>query len=392
MKNSNELIKPIENDGNSAYWKTQEAIQAYRDHVAMRQAVPKNHTHWMREFESHFKDKNIAEISPAEIEGFLFANWGECERSTWNQTKAKISGFYSFAIKELKRKGSPSFHNPCDLIDDQKHLKRKKHEFLHIPKMRELLKTFSTPSHWLWFHIMVTAGLRVSELTELRPMDVSGRILTLGGGLPCKSGRPFGEEEAVIPQVIADRLKDYMAKMSAEERIFKISHTSIGELLSRRCKKLNIDHMSANDMREWCSSFWDENNDSSMLKFVVRPMIDSRSTKYVTELSVPDVMERQDLIMVPVLFGDSPTGYTHTHDFFQATDSKPNSIASESLAASQPKPSGGDQEQTNNTGFLTNPLKSTPHPQPGTATSTPSLHSTRYSSPMNLPSGAHQTT
>lgn len=295
-----------------AFWKTQDAIQAYLEHVAMRHAVPRNHTYWAGKFEAHFKDKNIAEIPPAEIEGFLFANWGECERSTWNKIKMNVSGFYSFAIRELKRKGSPSFHNPCGLIDDQRHIKRKKHEFVAIDKMKALLNSFKQPNHWLWFHILVTAGLRISELTELRPMDVSGRILTLGGGAPCKSGRPFGEEEAVIPQAVADKLSAYMVRMGAEERIFKTSHANISALLDRRCVNLNMDHMSPHDLRRWIATYYYGQKEIAAVRFVLRHssledgkgniILDALTGKYVMPLTPAAMIEVQDETLAVELF------------------------------------------------------------------------------------------
>lgn len=85
------------------------------------------------------------------------------------------------------------------------------------------------------------------------------------------------------------------------------------------------------------------------------------------------------MIMVPALLGGSPTSYAHTHDFYQATDSKPNPKTVEPITASsqnqetdekagrdKPFPYGdarpdisggdkplpyGDQEQANNTGI-----------------------------------------
>lgn len=295
-----------------AYWKTQDAIQAFKEHVAARHAIPIVHNHWTGKFIEHFRDKNIAEITPAEIEGFLFAHWGECERSTWNKRKAMISGFYSFAIRELKRKGSPSFHNPCGLIEDQKQVKRKKQEFIRIDKMKELLDTFTKPSHWLWFHILTTAGLRISELTELRPMDVSGRVLTLGGGAPCKSGRPFGEEGAVIPQVVADRLKVFMNGMRDDERIFKTAHSNVFTVLKTHCRQVRADEISPHGLRKWCSTFYFERKEMPAARFVLRHstletgkgevIIDPLLGRYLIPLAPERMMEVQDGTMVKELF------------------------------------------------------------------------------------------
>lgn len=313
LKELGEVNKKLEK--RIAYWKTQDAIQAFKEHVAARHAIPTVHNHWTRLFAEHFRDRNIAEIPPAEIEGFLFVHWGECERSTWNQMKMKVSGFYSFAIKELKRKGSPSFHNPCGLIEEQKHVKRKKHDFLRGDKMRELLDTFTKPSHWLWFHILVTAGLRISELTELRPMDVSGRVLTLGGGAPCKSGRPFGEEQAVIPQLVADRLKVYMNGMRDDERMFKTVHSNIFTVLKRHCKQIRADEMSPHDLRRWVATFYFEAKELPAARFVLRHstlenekrevIIDPLLGRYIIELSPEMMAQVQDRMLVKELFGNA---------------------------------------------------------------------------------------
>lgn len=295
-----------------AYWKTQDAIQAYKENAFARHACPENHTRWMREFELLFKDKNIAEISPMEIEGFLFAGWGNCERSTWNVMKARVSGFYSYVIKELKRKGSPSFHNPCILIDDMKNVKSKKHEFVRIDKMRELLDTFTTPHHWLWYHILLTAGLRISELTELRPMDVAGRVLTLGGGKPTKSGRPFGEEQAVIPHVVADKLKVYMKGLRDDERIFKTSHSNAFVVLKTHCKQIKADEMSPHDLRRWVATYYDRLAEYQMRRFVLRhssitvegvEVLSPLEGRYVASLSPAEASEKQDRTLTRELFG-----------------------------------------------------------------------------------------
>lgn len=167
--------------------------------------------------------------------------------------------------------------------------------------MRELLDTFTTPHHWLWYHILLTAGIRISELTELRPMDVAGRVLTLGGGAPCKSGRPFGEEQAVIPQVVADRLKVYMKGLRDDERIFKPSHSNAFVVLRTHCRQIKADEMSPHDLHNWCVSFWEQNGDTQMINFIIRPSLGSRAEIYVKIISAEEAMIRQDQVMTPAL-------------------------------------------------------------------------------------------
>ncbi|MDO8445925.1 MAG: SNF2-related protein [Deltaproteobacteria bacterium] len=365
-------------------WKVESAVAAFKEHIQRKHRKPdQNYSYFLKEFDIHFRERNVAEITPEDIEEFLFSRWGNKAGSTWNLHKAHASSIFSFCITDLKNKGLPLFHNPCALVKDVQVEKKDRKFIVPAENMKQLLNTFATPHHWLMFHILVTAGLGIEELLCLRPVDVNGRTLKLATysigekGIRSQEVGPKSgkfEEYAVIPQVVADRLKVYMQGMSADKPIFHRTSNAIRAALETHCKQAFTDKLTPHDLRKWCTGFWEQNNDPAMMHFVLRPSLDARSAKYLTELSVHEVMARQDLIMVPELIGNSPTGYIH--DFYQSTDSKPNPNAAESLDASsqnqntddttgrdKPFPYGdpkndtsaggkpGEQEQANNTGI-----------------------------------------
>jgi integrase len=82
--------------------------------------------------------------------------------------------------------------------------------------MREFIGSGNSFTHRIIFGMLTTAGLRISELLNLRKKDISGRVLTLR--YP-KSG--LKEEKAVIPSKLAVELKYYM-RNHADERSFSL--------------------------------------------------------------------------------------------------------------------------------------------------------------------------
>lgn len=303
----------IESIETAPFWKTQDAVAAFREYTEGKHRKPvQNYDYFLREFNVHFADRNMAEITPAEVEEFLYTKWGDKSGSTWNQSRSRASSLFSFCIKELKCKESPSFYNPCGLIDDVPVGKKERKEFIRIDKMRQLLDTFDKPHHWLMFHILVTAGLRIEELTCLRPMDVNGRVLKIATYTD-EDGREVGleskrlEEYAVIPQMVADRLKTFMQGMPEDKPIFPYSHVSIRDVLATHCKWVYMDRLKPHDLRKWVASFWERHGYTQMVNFIMRPSLGSRAEIYVNIISAEEAMVRQDQVMTPALIDNLQT-------------------------------------------------------------------------------------
>ena len=172
-----------------------------------------------------------------------------------------------------------------------------------VEKIHELLDTCKDVKHWLMFSIMATAGLRVGELLKLKPVDVNGRILTLREP---KSGKD--KEYAVIPQLVADKLKEYSKYIHPDKPIFPGKRGWVNNLLADRIHKLRLERLSSHDLRRWCATFWEREKDIDMMRFVLRHsgindsngnvVLDSLAARYVIHLTAKEAMERQDMVMV----------------------------------------------------------------------------------------------
>ena len=298
--------------------KTQDAVAAFSEYIDRKHRKPgQNYDYFLREFNIHFADRNMAEITPAEVEGFLYVKWGGKSGATWNQCKGRASSLFSFCIKELKRKGSPSFHNPCGLVDDVPVGKKERKEFVRIDKMKQLLDTFTLPHHWLMFHILATSGIRIEELTCLRPIDVTGRVLRLAT-YKNEAGREVGpkskrfEEYAVIPQIVADKLKTYMQGMPGDKPIFKYAHATIREVLETHAKSIQMGKVLPHDLRRWVATYWERQRDYGMVRFVLRHssvkdeggnvIISPLTGLYVAPFSAAEACQAMDGALVEELF------------------------------------------------------------------------------------------
>lgn len=290
----------------TSHWLAEDAVQAYREYIQVNHRCPDNFGPLLEQLQSVFQGRNIVQIIPNEIEGFLFSRWGHLQKSTIKKRKEQLSQFFNFCIRELRRKGAPDFHNPVKLVQEIKAPPKTREGFLPVEKIQELLDTCKDIKHWLMFSIMATAGLRVGELLELTPNDINGRILTLREP---KSGKD--KEYAVIPQLVADRLKEYSKYFHPDKSIFPGKTNWVNKLLAARTTKLRLEHLSSDDLQRWAAMFWTIRKDISMMIFVLRRssfkkwtnkgVLDFLAMSYITPLTVKEAMERQEEVMAKEL-------------------------------------------------------------------------------------------
>ena len=86
------------------------------------------------------------------------------------------------------------------------------------------------PRNRLMLELMARGGIRIGEVLKLRVKDVDDRKLLVTSP---KSGRQ--SEIVIIPQKVADRLKDYIrAKdLTFEQRVFPLSYTGAREIVQK---------------------------------------------------------------------------------------------------------------------------------------------------------------
>lgn len=284
---------------------TADAVEAFREHISTHHRCPENFDYLLKVFESSFHRRNVAELPPSEVEDFIHSTWGSGKASTLAKRADQLSAFFNFCIRILKRNGSSGFINPCSLIERVRVVAEARKGFIDPEKMQGLLRTCTDPRHWLMFAILITAGLRVSELLKLRPMDVDGRVLTL---LYPKSGKE--REYAVIPNAIAGKLREHIDNIPTQGVIFPASRGSVNRLVQRHSRKVGLE-LTTHDFRRWTATFWERHGEMAMTRFVLRhsrirdesgvTVLEPLTARYVSVLSVQEAMDRQDKVMAPAL-------------------------------------------------------------------------------------------
>jgi integrase len=279
-----------------AYLSVEDAVQAYSQHLKEGKSrrgtlhrKPENFRYLLAVFEREFKGRNIAEITSDEIEIFIANNWHDAQSGTIKQRKTQLRVFFNWVILYLKKHGAAVFQNPCELLEPVAH-QIERPEFIPVEKMIEFIRSGTTFTHKIIFAILATAGLRISELLNLRKKDVSSRVLTLR--YP-KSG--LREERAVIPSKLAVELKFYMRNHTEEQKVIPLSEKAVFNAVKNHglCSGLDLNPHS---LRKWCASYWERKGEIGMVNYVLRHNSPSLRERYVAPLSIEEVMGKQEIM------------------------------------------------------------------------------------------------
>lgn len=285
-----------------AYLSVEEAVNAYRKHL--REGISRrgrNYSHtslqnfeWpLQKFEGHFEGKNVAEITTDECADFLGQYWGNLKSLKQRQIQLRV--FFNFCIKFLKKKGSPVFHNPCELLDSLPSMIIRP-DFIPVEIMRQFLSGAKREHHWLAFSILATSGLRINDLMNLRKCDIEeGRVLHLREHdfYRPKSGKT--EEFAVIPGIVANRLIQYLNGKNDNEIFIPVSEIAISKAITTHGKQLGID-ISPHSLRKWCATYWDRKGEEGMQNFILRHSAVKLQDRYIAPLTIEEVIEKQNIM------------------------------------------------------------------------------------------------
>ena len=298
MAQSAEKLDAIEDklEKKVAYLKVDDAVASFRKHIDEEHKQPQNFYFLIEQFGSRFAGKNVALLTANETDDFLTARWGGAAKTTFNKRRDQLSQFFEFCINELRKAGSPDFHNPVKLVKKEKVAPAVNNSYFEPEILIAMLDYCEEEHHFLWMAILASAGLRVSELLKLRPCDVNDRVLTL---VEPKSGRDF--EEAVLSDSIAKRLHRYIsANDIAKEAIIwpTTLQGTVYKMLKRRGKWVGI-KIGSHSFRKWCASYWERQEAYAMRRAVLRHSsvkghLDSLEARYVAALSTDEMMVLQD--------------------------------------------------------------------------------------------------
>jgi integrase len=163
-------------------------------------------------------------------------------------------------------------------------------EFMPVEKMREFIRSGTSFTHRIIFGILATAGLRISELLNLKKKDISGRVLTLR--YP-KSG--LKEEKAVIPSKLAVELKFYMRNHAEGQKAISLSEKAVFNAVKNSGLSLGLD-LNPHGLRKWCITYWSRKGDHGMVNFVSRHKTVNLENRYVAPLNVEEVLGKQEIM------------------------------------------------------------------------------------------------
>jgi integrase len=163
-------------------------------------------------------------------------------------------------------------------------------EFIPVEKMREFVGSGTSFTQKMIFGILSTAGLRISELLNLRKKDISGRVLTLR--YP-KSG--LKEEKAVIPQKLAAELKYYMRNHAEEQRVIPLAEKAVFNAVKNHGLSSGL-NLNPHALRKWCASYWERKGEIGMVNFVLRHNSTKLQDRYVASLTIEEVMTKQEIM------------------------------------------------------------------------------------------------
>jgi len=163
-------------------------------------------------------------------------------------------------------------------------------EFIPVEKMREFIRNGTSFTHRIIFGILATAGLRISELLNLRKKDISGRVLTLR--YP-KSG--LKEEKAVIPSKIAVELKFYLRNHAEEQKVIPLAEKAVFNAVKNHGLSMGLD-LNPHALRKCCASYWERKGEIGMVNYVLRHSSAKLRDRYVAPLSIEEVIGKQEIM------------------------------------------------------------------------------------------------
>ena len=301
------ILKRLENietklDKKVAFLSVDEAVSAYRRHLSegtnrkgrrFTLDSRENFSWFLTKFEAHFEGKNIAEITADECAGFLEAYWKDSSSGTYRQRIVQLRILLNFCIQYLKKKGNPVFHNPCDLLDPVAH-QVEQPTWVPVEIMRLFLQSATERHHWLAFAIMLTSGVRINDLMNLRKQDVEGRILHLRmhDTYRPKSGKL--EEIAVIPETVSVKLQSQLVGHK-DRLIIPVKEITIFKAVKSHGKRFKLD-INNHYLRKWAASYWERKNEFGMVHFVLRHSSINLKDRYIAPLNIQEVMDKQEIL------------------------------------------------------------------------------------------------
>jgi integrase/recombinase XerD len=200
-------------------------------------------------FNEQFKDRMISTISVDDVMSFLIKLTFDRKQTTKSHRFAVLSAFYNFTISTL----TPDLRNPCDNAAIRKIFRRPNlppPRLIEKDRINEIIFRTTYPRDRLMLELMGRAGMRVSEVLNLRPCDMYGRKLILQNP---KSGR-LGEV-VYISNKIQQNLANYISKngIKSDDMIFPFSYSKARRIVKDAGEMVSI-KLRPHDLRRYAAT------------------------------------------------------------------------------------------------------------------------------------------
>lgn len=173
-------------------------------------------------FDPEFGAREVREITSDEIMAFLNRITEGTKQQTKRTRYAHLSALFNFIRNNLDQ----TLQNPCDTPMMKKLFRNTgliRWDTVEKDTIDEIIFKPEKTRNRLLLELMARGGMRIEEVLNLTPNDISDRKLTIRNP---KSGKE--QEFVFIPQKVADRLKEYVKANCPEpdQKIFGICYES----------------------------------------------------------------------------------------------------------------------------------------------------------------------
>jgi len=204
----------------------------------------------LRKFDNQFGEMTLDSVSEEEVLSFLTKLTHYRKQTTKRNRYSVLSSFYNFTIGTSRS----DLKNPCYNSVNKKIFRQPQpgqYRILEKDTVDEIIFRTMITRDGIMLELMARAGMRISKVLNLTPMDIDGCKLILQKP---KSGRPG--EIVYIPSKLQRRLGDYVRdnKISPNEYVFPISYSTSWSVVKKSGKLVGI-NLRSHDLRRHAATY-----------------------------------------------------------------------------------------------------------------------------------------
>ena len=206
----------------------------------------------------YFGEMKINDIKPIDIRKWQnMVKSNDLSPVTQKKIRSIIVAIFNYAVRYYDLKS-----NPCDKVESMGSYRRDNISFWTLDEFNEFLQFVENPNFKLAYKVLFFTGLRIGELTALRPSDFDFSVpkLSVTRNLQIVDGEELflepktkkSKRDVVLPEDLALEIQDYISRqygIKEEDRIFYYNKKSYGNKLTKICKEHNLKRIRLHDLR-----------------------------------------------------------------------------------------------------------------------------------------------